>query len=391
MDAIIEIFTGRLGGGKTYSAVQRLIKLFLRGGIVYTNIKLNHDAINSYFIKKHGLQLDLNRQAVFLSNDQIGEFYKYVTAGQDDVPTMVIIDEAQLFFNSRDWAKTGREVLTFLTQTRKVQVDIILITQHQDNIDKQFRRLVQFYWSFRDMQKFRLPLLGICWPMPHILQVCIDGQDGKTMMSKHFHHKDKDIFSFYESKSLLVDLHLKTLTAEDKPQLSKVSKPFFTPMRLILFALFILLGVYCGYRFLNMSQDMMAPRDVVPAVVAPMSSQQAPTAELPPPPPPSVTASLPKLSDTVTRPLLVSFGIISDVNVPGSYIVSARFNDESFILDGLYYPVEGHPSKAYYNPSSDVLTFMYDSKPYSVKVRGQLRRLERPSGYGGTRSLEVVQ
>lgn len=46
-DTIIEVFEGRLGGGKSYSAVERVFAHFCRGGVVYTNIRLNWENVSS--------------------------------------------------------------------------------------------------------------------------------------------------------------------------------------------------------------------------------------------------------------------------------------------------------------------------------------------------------
>ena len=56
----------------------------------------------------------------------------------------LIIDEAQLVFNSRDWNTEGRrDWLTFFTQHRKLGFDVILIAQDMSMLDKQIRSLVE--------------------------------------------------------------------------------------------------------------------------------------------------------------------------------------------------------------------------------------------------------
>lgn len=79
-----------------------------------------------------------------------------------ELPVLVVIDEVHLTFNARDYAKTDKlywETLTFLTQSRKVHTDVIFISQSVLNMDKQFMRLVQYIWRFRDLSRWKIPLL----------------------------------------------------------------------------------------------------------------------------------------------------------------------------------------------------------------------------------------
>ena len=56
----------------------------------------------------------------------------------------LIIDEAQLVFNSRDWqSEERRKWLTFFTQHRKLGFTVILIAQHMTMLDKQIRSLIE--------------------------------------------------------------------------------------------------------------------------------------------------------------------------------------------------------------------------------------------------------
>ena len=219
MDAIIEVLTGKVGSGKTYSAVERIYLHLLRGGIVYTNIDLAWEKV-AHYAYGDGVVLDPIQYQKF-TNEQVPHFYNCVQAGLPDLHTLIVVDEAQLFWNSRDYKQTSRELMTFVTQTRKVNCSILLLTQHESTIDKQFRLQIQYLWRFRDLQKWRFQALGFTYPFPHILQTCLDSVT-LTEMSRRFATKDKKIFQMYESKALLVDLHLKDMYL--RPQTSKVSR-----------------------------------------------------------------------------------------------------------------------------------------------------------------------
>lgn len=59
-------------------------------------------------------------------------------------PAVFVLDEVQLTFSSRDWAKFPIEVLTLLTQNRKVRKQIIGTAQSYYRVDKIFRELCNF-------------------------------------------------------------------------------------------------------------------------------------------------------------------------------------------------------------------------------------------------------
>jgi hypothetical protein len=201
---MIECYEGRLGGGKTYSATVRIVDHLRRGGLVATNVELRWERVVAYVADRFGVVVEPD-QLIKLVDEQIGLFHRFTPSGTPQLPVLIVIDEAHLNFNSRDYAKTDklyRETLTFLTQSRKVHTDVVFISQSVLNMDKQFMRLVQFIWRFRDLSKWKIPGLGIKWPINQILCVQFD-YDGRTVLQRQFINKDKRVFDLYETNSLL--------------------------------------------------------------------------------------------------------------------------------------------------------------------------------------------
>jgi hypothetical protein len=201
---MIEVFEGRLGGGKTYSAVVRIVGQLAVGGIVCTNIELVPEKIAALLVARFGVVMQAD-QIIKLLDEEVYQFHKYTPSGTVDLPVLVVLDEAHIHFNARDFAKTDkncRETLIFLTQSRKVNTDIIFISQSALNLDKQFARLVQYIWRFRDLAKWRIPGLGITCPFKGILSVQFD-YDGRTVLQRQFIPKDRAIFGCYNTNSLL--------------------------------------------------------------------------------------------------------------------------------------------------------------------------------------------
>lgn len=194
---MIEIFQGRIGGGKTYSAVLRIAAHLSKGGHCYTNIELNPDGFKKLCRKKFGVEIDFDSQLHELPREKIPSLNKHIAAGRMDCPVLVVVDEAHLFFNARSWSKADPEFLTFLTQSRKVSVDVIFITQSMVTIDKQLRVQQQYVWAFKDFSKF------IPWfPVPLIMCLQFD-VDASTLLKYYFVRKQKLVFEAYNTLALL--------------------------------------------------------------------------------------------------------------------------------------------------------------------------------------------
>lgn len=251
---MIEVFEGRLGGGKTYSAVLRMVDAWVSGATVCTNVSVLWDNVKKYVLEVFGLILD-DRQFIFLDDDKIGMFHRFTPRN-----CLVVLDEAHLWFNARDWSQSNRELLAFLTQSRKYGTDIIFISQAASNLDKQFMRLIQYVWRFRDMSKWRIPGLGMNWPFQQIMAVRLD-YDGKTVLDKKLHWKSKQIFKLYDTNAVYKEAFQRLeLDVRGKPV--KVRKSQFVKLKewwkgltrmkaaLVLFVLVAALGALCfgGYK-----------------------------------------------------------------------------------------------------------------------------------------------
>lgn len=68
---------------------------------------------------------------------------------------LVIIDEAQLLFNSREWNKADRfGWIKFFTQHRKLGYNIIMVSQFDKMLDKQIRCLFEYEYIHRKISNF---------------------------------------------------------------------------------------------------------------------------------------------------------------------------------------------------------------------------------------------
>jgi hypothetical protein len=63
------------------------------------------------------------------------------------------LDEVHLLFPSRNWQKTGQKVEIYMSQLRKLNDDLDLITQHPEKVDKNFRRNATEWLQVENMSK----------------------------------------------------------------------------------------------------------------------------------------------------------------------------------------------------------------------------------------------
>lgn len=174
MNGFIELVTGTLGGGKTAFAVERIFDHLCRGGWVYTNVECYPDKIAERMAIK-GLEFDPER-LVMLQGDA-REFHKVVKRGTADCLVMLVIDEAGLEINARDWAKTDKGTLAFNTMARKLDIWLVYISQDANDVDKQIRKKADTIWVCRNMKKLKIWGFIPC-PLPFYFRVRFDNTRG---------------------------------------------------------------------------------------------------------------------------------------------------------------------------------------------------------------------
>lgn len=139
----LRIVTGTFGAWKTKYT---FMEAFLRkqenpNWVIISNIPYNdidwNPLTDILFSSKEDLRLVLRYVFDYLKDTN----YPYFLAWQTFVPIKIIIDEAHLYYFSRDFKAFDMEMMTILTQCRKRLITIYFITQELWQIDKFLRRL----------------------------------------------------------------------------------------------------------------------------------------------------------------------------------------------------------------------------------------------------------
>lgn len=140
---MIYLYTGTPGSGKSYHATLDVYKKLNK-----KNRKYVDRVISNYY-------LNLSKDNfIYLDNSEITTKFLYSFAVQNhkiglENQTLLVIDEAQILFNSRDWNSSRKgenrmDWIKFFSQHRKFGYNIILIAQNDRMIDRQIRALVEY-------------------------------------------------------------------------------------------------------------------------------------------------------------------------------------------------------------------------------------------------------
>jgi len=154
------VITGKQGDGKTYYAVRKIVDFLAGGRVVYSNILLRWENLGPYF-KSLGLTVP---QGNFRPFESTKNWHRGLTTG-----CAAVLDETQLDFNARDFKATDveqRELLEFVPQARKNGVFIIIITQHEANVDTQFLRQAGSYIRCKNLLSYPVIKAFFAHPAP---------------------------------------------------------------------------------------------------------------------------------------------------------------------------------------------------------------------------------
>ena len=167
---MIWLYSGTPGAGKSYHASVDILNKVKRKdkNKVIANFPMNLKKHDQNFIYIDNSEMTVDYLMKFArSNHKIG------VEGQ----TLVVIDEAQILYNSRDWASNQSARMAwikFFSQHRKYGYNIIMIAQFDRMIDKQIRSLVEYEVAHMKINNFFVL-------MPGTFFLCVERWYGQKM------------------------------------------------------------------------------------------------------------------------------------------------------------------------------------------------------------------
>lgn len=138
---MIELYSGTPGSGKSLHTAKD-IYWYLRNDqkLVIANFEIDIECVKhpENFIYIDNFDLTPER-VVEIAVD----WYQDHELKENSI--ILIIDECQLLFNSRDWNRPDRrDWLSFFTQHRKYGFIVTLVAQYDEMLDKQVRALIEY-------------------------------------------------------------------------------------------------------------------------------------------------------------------------------------------------------------------------------------------------------
>jgi len=186
---MIELITGAPGSGKSFYSVKLVVQFLLEGKVVATNVPLVPDFAER--LSKRGKyrwkspEKQLARQRQFERNlftaEYLHELLKVRVRKPEGVPdhkaegsAEMVVDEAHRELNNRMWdnavgrskdeaIKDRLDTVKFFTAHRHYLFNIRLITQDENNIDRQVRSLFEYVTRLRNLKNVSVLGFKVFW------------------------------------------------------------------------------------------------------------------------------------------------------------------------------------------------------------------------------------
>ena len=114
---------------------------------------------------------------------------------------LLVIDEAQLLFNAREWQKSNRASwISFFTQHRKLGYRIILIAQFDRMLDRQIRSVLEYEYLHRKVKNIGLGGKVLSILSGGGLHICVKiYKPLNEKVGREFFKANKRLYSLYDS------------------------------------------------------------------------------------------------------------------------------------------------------------------------------------------------
>lgn len=152
---MIYAFTGKTGSGKTFAMVGFAYQKWLKGTDIYSNTWLNFEKYGGQQGKEvknwaYKAKKIINPRSIPKKRGKI-YYFEDITELITINDGLILIDEAQVLFNARNWESLPYIFQYKLQQHRKHKLDLYCTTQNMGTIDISYRRLVQKWYHYTDI------------------------------------------------------------------------------------------------------------------------------------------------------------------------------------------------------------------------------------------------
>lgn len=209
--AQVYFVTGKLGSGKTLTAVGKIREALLRGVPVATNLDINLKEMLGRD-KRNTRLLRLPDKPSVDDLTLLGSANKSYDVTKDG---LIVLDECGTWFNSRTWNDKGRQkLIDHLLHIRKLGWDVIFIVQDIAVVDKQARLTLAEHTVFcRRLDRMQIPFIStLVWiltlgqlrvPMPKLhVGIVKYGDNLNSLTVDKWMLWGTDLYSSYDTKQM---------------------------------------------------------------------------------------------------------------------------------------------------------------------------------------------
>lgn len=201
---MIYLYTGVPGSGKSLHAAQDVLDAIrCKSVTVIANFKCNESYFEKGFMKRKDKGVFIYQPNEKLNASDLIKFSEIYYAKHEfsENGLLLVIDEAQLLFNSREWqGKDRAQWIYFFTNSRHFGYKVILITQLAEMLDKQIRSIVEIEIKHRNMANFGIFGKVLSLMCGGKLYACIGYYSGlKQRISVQYVFGRRHLYHFYDS------------------------------------------------------------------------------------------------------------------------------------------------------------------------------------------------
>ncbi|HGY2575987.1 TPA: zonular occludens toxin domain-containing protein [Providencia stuartii] len=206
--------TGKLGSGKTLSAVYKIKDYLMQGRKVATNLNISLTAMFGYHAKNINL-VRVPDKPTLLDLESIG---RGNTTYDESLNGLLVLDECGTWFNSRSWAdKSRQDLISWFAHARKLGWDIIFLVQSLHVVDKQSRLMFAEHVVYcRRTDRLRIPYihwllqlvtLGL-FQLPKIHMAIVKYGDSPTsLVVDRWLYQGAPLYAAYDTKQQFSDFY----------------------------------------------------------------------------------------------------------------------------------------------------------------------------------------
>ncbi|MCZ7627194.1 MAG: hypothetical protein C3F12_00185 [Candidatus Methylomirabilota bacterium] len=190
------LYYGKIGDGKSHEVVSSEILPAVRDG---RKVYVYMDGLNP---RRCGQFAGRNANIVMWDNvDEVRAAVQLEVDDREGVGlkidrgSLIVVDEAQLVWDAREWQRTGKQSLAFMEYHRHFGLDVVLITQAPGRLDKGLVRLANECLHVKNL-RFLSTALGGRYVV-NVRQTPQDREPVATMRRKF----DSNVFACYRSST----------------------------------------------------------------------------------------------------------------------------------------------------------------------------------------------